>query len=321
MSKISSLVFIKIPRSSQLSIMALYIVLFFTSCATSPQQKELDYVEKLCSNQPMVGDIKGAKVQIEAQRNKLESLKLSVGIERYSRLDQELQNYSAEWESLNQSTQLSCRDWAICQHRYSVSPVTCNEARDKMEDRQEAARKFLERMKQFEPKIEAPTEPVSITQAIPVSRMSKLSDNEFSLDITVRNPTPKVIQLNEVRLDFYGPHGAAIAAVTEVSNTYTVLIGSDGTTVVKPTPDSPDKYPAYAWFPAGCMDNEKPADRFIVKSPIWQTIKPNDVDRFIVKVVFPKDDCLEKSTFEQAQVEITFNNSEKMNYKGIKIAE
>lgn len=159
----------------------------------------------------------------------------------------------------------------------------------------------------------------AITQAIPVTMVSKLSGTEFSLDLTVRNPTADVIQLNEVRLDFYGKHGAAIAAVTQVSNTYTVLIETDGKTIVKPTPNSPDKYPAYAWFPAGCMDDKKPADRFIVKSPLWQTIKPNDVDRFIVKVIFPKNDCLEKATFEQAQVEITFNESEKMSYKKINI--
>lgn len=223
--------------------------------------------------------------------------------------------FESKWENVKEYSlkfeELEAVFFDIC-YTYGSERLTLEEYKTRETDYNEIRKRIVS--------MDVPALP-AITQAIPVNMASKLSGTEFKLDITVRNPTSEVIQLNKVRLDFYGPHGTAIAAVTEVSNTYTVVIASNGTTIVKPTPNSPDRYPAYAWFPGGCMDNKKPADRFIVMSPIWQTIKPNDVDRFIVKVIFPKDDCLEQATFEQAQVEITFNESEKMNYKRFKIAE
>lgn len=152
---------------------------------------------------------------------------------------------------------------------------------------------------------------INITQAVLAARISSFSGSEFGLDITVRNATTEVVQLDQVRLDFYGQRGSALLAVTEVSNTYTVLIDptkNPPEAIVNPQKGGSGTHPAYAWFPGGC------SDRFIVKSPIWQTISPNTVDRFILKVVFPKHECLEKARFDRAKLEIIVNGSETLKY-------
>ncbi|MBI2884770.1 MAG: hypothetical protein HYY15_01185 [Candidatus Omnitrophica bacterium] len=292
------------------------LALTASSCETLPKAKQAEatYVERMCSTQPIVGEAKGVTFELDAHREKLKSIKTSVTAEKYRRLSQELEDYSAKWESLNQATQLACRAWALCEYRQDVAPPNaCQEQRDAMEHRQESAREFLERIQAVQQEIDASAKAPSITHAVPLTQTGKLSGREFAVDLTVRNPTPKIAQLDEVRLDFYGPRGGMLAAVTEVSGTYTVLVDpATKQTIVQP-PGGQANYPAYAWFPSGCND------RFIVKSPIWQTIQPNAVDRFIIKVVFPDDECMKHATFTDVKVGITFNGSETMDSEKIAI--
>lgn len=269
----------------------------------------IKYAEDLCKTQPMVGYVKGAKLELDASHDKFESAKVSLSAERYEKLAQELHGYTAEWESLNQSTQRVCKDWALCQYHFGGSPGACDAARAHRDEREDAARNFLERMKKLDLGIEKP----GITSIVPVTKDSKLSGKEFKLDITVRNPTKTVLQLDKLRLDFYGPRGGMLAAVTEVSGTYTILIDPDTGKAIVRAPGSQEIYEAYAWFPSGCND------RFIVKSPIWQTIKPNESDRFIVKVVFPDNECMKKATFTDVKVSLTFNGSETMDSEKISL--
>lgn len=284
--------------------------LMVTAGSCEHVRKDARYAERLCKNHPMVGLIQGAKLELEAKREKTESAKVSLGVERYEKLAQELKNYSAEWESLNQSTQLACTDWALCQYRFGETQQgACNRERDRMEERQESARKFLERMKKLDVGVENP----GITNVVPMTRGPKLSGKEFQVDITVRNPTKNVLQLDQVRLDFYGPRGGMLAAVTEVSGTYTIVIDSDTGKAIVRAPGDEERYEAYAWFPSGCTD------RFIVRSPIWQTIQPNGTDRFIVKVVFPENECMQKASFEHVKVELTYNGNQEMAFDKVSL--
>jgi len=274
--------------------------MMLVSCAHV--REDLRYAERLCKNQPMVGIIKGAKLELEAKREELKSATVKLGVERYEKLSQELKGYTAEWESLNEATNKSCLDWALCQYRFSTTPNACNEARDRMEERQEAARKFLERLKKLDVGVEDP----SITNVVPMTLGTKLSGKEFGLDITVRNPTRNVLQLDEMRLQFSGPRGGGwLASVTPVSGTYTIVIDPQTGKAVIRAPGSPERYDAYTWFPSGCK-----ADLFYVRSPIWQTIQPNDSDRFIVKITFPDDPCMQQTTFDHVKVYMSYNGKE-----------
>jgi len=49
-----------------------------------------------------------------------------------------------------------------------------------------------------------------------------------------------------------------------------------------------------------------------VKSPIWQTIQANGTDRFIVKVIFPENECMQKVTLDHVKVTLTYNGQEEM---------
>ncbi len=282
------------------------MIIMATSCAHVPD--DVRNAERLCKNQPIVGFVEGAKFELEAKRQKVESAKVSLGVERYERLAQELQGYNVEWESLNSATHMACMDWALCQDRFGKTQKgACNQERDRMEQRQEAARAFLERMKKLDLGSEAP----GIVSLVPMSLGSKWSGKEFKMDITVRNPTKNVLTLDQVRLDYYGSKGGILAAVTEVSGTYTILIDPATEKAIVRAPGSEEKYDAYAWFPSGCVD------RFIVTSPIWQTIQANGTDRFIVKVVFPENKCMKQVMLDHVKVTLTYNGQKKMESEKI----
>lgn len=122
--------------------------LILASCAgtqlSSSRREELAYVERLCFAEPLVGDVRGMALGFDAQREKLKSIKGRVDAEKYRRLSQELKDYSAQWESVNQATQLACRDWALCQYRQIVGIANgCQDEREVMERRQKSAMDFL----------------------------------------------------------------------------------------------------------------------------------------------------------------------------------
>jgi len=286
-------------RGSVIAIGAL--ITFASSCVHVPDSVRC--AERLCKNQPIVGFIQGAKLELEATRQKAESAKISLGAERYEKLAQELKGYTVEWEMLNSATHNACMDWALCQCRFGETQKgACNQERDHIEKREKDARAFIERIKKIDREIENP----GIVSLVPMSLGSKWAGKEFKLDITVRNPTKNVLTLDQMRLDYSGPKGGILAAVTEVSGTYTILIDPTTGKAIVRVPGSEEKYEAYAWFPSGCVD------RFIVKSPIWQTIQANGTDRFIVKVIFPENECMQKVTLDHVKVTLTYNGQEEM---------
>ena len=136
-------------RCGWMSVMATgCAVLVLPSCAgtelSSSKREELAYVERLCFAEPLVGDTQGVILGFDAQHEKSQSAKGHIAAEKYRRLSQNLPDYSAQWESLNQATQLACRDWALCQYRRTVAVGNvCQEEREAMERRQQSAKDFL----------------------------------------------------------------------------------------------------------------------------------------------------------------------------------
>jgi len=122
--------------------------LVLSSCAgsqlSSSRREELACVERLCSTEPLVGDARGVTLGFDAQHVKSQSAQGHIAAEKYRRLSQNVPDYSARWESLNQATQLACRDWALCQCRPAIAVSNgCQDERDAMERRQQSARDFL----------------------------------------------------------------------------------------------------------------------------------------------------------------------------------
>lgn len=138
-------------QRSPLQVIAITIsvVILYTSCASSPKQKELEYAEKFCTGGAMVGYLSGAIKEIEVKRQKLESIKAKITEEEYRHLDQELRNYSVEWETLNQDTNLACKTYAICLYRKDDTDL-CKNAYNDMKERQDSARTFFERVKRID---------------------------------------------------------------------------------------------------------------------------------------------------------------------------
>ncbi len=132
-------------RNIWLSLSPTFIILSVVGCTHS----ELDYVRELCHTDSMVGEFQGSKAVLEAKRADLEGAKASLEVERYRKLSQQLEDYQADWESLNRDTQLACKDWAICQYRsrQDSGNQSCTESRRAMEDRQKQARGFFERVR------------------------------------------------------------------------------------------------------------------------------------------------------------------------------
>lgn len=132
-------------RNIWLTLSPTFLILSVAGCTHS----ELDYVREICHTDSMVGEFRGSKAVLEAKRADLEGAKASLEVERYRKLSQQLEDYQADWESLNRDTQLACKDWAICQYRsrQDSGNQSCTESRRAMEDRQKQARGFFERVR------------------------------------------------------------------------------------------------------------------------------------------------------------------------------
>src|SRR3712207_4822930 len=69
---------------------------------------------QMCEVTPVVGYRKGIRLTLRAGRKRLESSRAELGFERYKELSQQLEGYSAGWESLYQTTFRDCVIWATC---------------------------------------------------------------------------------------------------------------------------------------------------------------------------------------------------------------
>ena len=204
--------------------------LILASCAgtqlSSSRREELAYVERLCFAEPLVGDARGVTLGFDAQREKLKSIKGRIDVEKHRRLSQELKDYNAQWELLNQATQLACRDWALCRYRQTVGIANgCLDEREAMERRQTSAMDFLVQRSieaQVPPPQEIPTqkieqkiflyeryggewqtsnrEPILFTSDTAVLRKKFVAGAEYRFTPTVHNSSRTVTLANPVQL-------------------------------------------------------------------------------------------------------------------------
>ena len=83
-----------------------------------------------CENEPMVGQVEGIGLNLDFKRRELTEISGKLTAERYTKLSQELEDYTAEWQLLSQLAQTSCRDLAACNYRARGNDaVSCNDKR------------------------------------------------------------------------------------------------------------------------------------------------------------------------------------------------
>jgi len=116
---------LRILKFAELRFFYCCLALAVTSCAVVPNDdgsgdlkmspaRMNEIAKETCEADPLVG--KGSKVSatIDAKRKNLESLQASLSVESYSKLSQEIGNYTVEWEIVNGKYIRSCRSLEVC---------------------------------------------------------------------------------------------------------------------------------------------------------------------------------------------------------------
>jgi hypothetical protein len=96
----------------------------------------------------------------------------------------------------------------------------------------------------------------------------------FNLDIRVNNPSDTTIDINKIRIDFWGTRRGVLYSTREVSAKYSIKKSEDMITVGVEGED--EFYEADAWYP------NPDGDTAIVKADLWQSVGSGQSDRFQV---------------------------------------
>lgn len=100
----------------------------------------VDDAKKACSGEPLVGQYAQASLKLEADIKKLKAPTVDMTVETKRGLSQELENYRAEIEVVNQRYQRSCIDYHICKQQERLdSGKSCKDETDQYKDSQNKA--------------------------------------------------------------------------------------------------------------------------------------------------------------------------------------
>ncbi|GEM_PF-4686477 len=109
------------------------------------------HADKRCDTDPLVGESKGIKLLIDGKRNQLESARLEIGFERYTKLNQEIGGYTAEYEILHAELIRACRRLAECEYKNRYrSESDCYAAEKSYNDTRKLMLDFIVRVKELE---------------------------------------------------------------------------------------------------------------------------------------------------------------------------
>ena len=125
------------------------------------------------------------------------------------------------------------------------------------------------------------------------------NNRSYKFDITLRNPSDQPVNVTDIRVIFDPGTGGGLLSVQEISGTYFVKINPDGSAE---TTGGGGRFSAYAWYPHG-------SGTLYVKSPLAQTLKPHDTDRFVVIVEFPRD-YKYRGDMKTAKLQLMWNGDE-----------
>jgi tetratricopeptide (TPR) repeat protein len=133
------------------------MLILMSGCVTREQRELSGFLDLMCRRESMVGDISEAKVSAEGKLQD-RGVQAKLGVERTSRLAQELNDYTAQWQAFHQESRDACKEWAYCEYKNrSLEPglreEACDQAKATREKRQRDAMGLEQRMKALEKEI------------------------------------------------------------------------------------------------------------------------------------------------------------------------
>ena len=147
-----------------------------------------------------------------------------------------------------------------------------------------------------------------ITKALVAKLNGAESKNSLSIDVTVRNPSSELVQLDDAALKFIlsgiSKNAGRMSSYTIPSQNYNFQWNDGGDIVVSPgNSQSPEL--------SGKVRVEEDCSRIQLKAPISQTVKPNAVDMFVITIQMPSENkCLSTMDYDNAELTIGYNGSD-----------
>jgi hypothetical protein len=142
-------------KSQIIRIVSLIGLLTLSACSffRTEAENELVYISGFCAGESLVGEIEGIKAKATLQRNNLDSIQAELGAEKYTKLSQDLQGYTAKAELLNRQIQAACRPYAICKYRSRDTASPCDKEQKVWDEHQRAIRDLILEMEKIEGEI------------------------------------------------------------------------------------------------------------------------------------------------------------------------
>jgi hypothetical protein len=173
------------------------------------QAAEIRFVSEHCSNTPLVGLAKRASIALDARRSGLSKAGVTLSIEQGRKLQQELDNYSVQWEILNTLIQNACKTRAIAIFRNA--PVEeRREAENNYQASVDKAQKFVIEVETLARKpLAAHISIEDVSQIFPWrTPVGKNSDGEVyidsGIDVLVRNAGGESAVISKAELQMVG---------------------------------------------------------------------------------------------------------------------
>ena len=124
--------------------------------------------------------------------------------------------------------------------------------------------------------------------------------HKFRFDLTLRNSSDRPVTVTNITITFDPDDRGFLSSVIEVSNTYLVVLKTDGPGTVT---SRAGEDVVYAWYP------NPDGNALIVKTPLQQALTPLSTDRFVVEINFPTGYRF-RGPMLKAKLSLTWNGKE-----------
>lgn len=131
-------------------------------------------------------------------------------------------------------------------------------------------------------------------------RRADSTKHNFRFDLTLRNSSERPVTVTNIIITFDPDEPGFLSSVLEISNTYLVVLGPDGSGTVK---SRAGEAAARAWYP------NPDGHVLIVRTPLQQALAPLSTDRFVVEIGFPADYRF-RGPMRKAKLSLTWNGKE-----------
>jgi hypothetical protein len=134
------------------------------------------------------------------------------------------------------------------------------------------------------------------------SRRADSTKHDFKFDLVLRNSFNEPITVTAIKIIFDPDDAGFLSGAMKVSETYIVMLGTDGRGTVSSTTG---EGAAKAWYP------NPDGHVLIVTSQLRQELPAQSTDRFVVEIRFPNDYVF-KGPMRKANLSLTWNGNKTM---------